>query len=60
MLIGKNKKISPPNFKREKQDDLGLWPVEVDVYYDQKQIKAEAKDSSKKKAEEKASRELLF
>ena len=50
LLIGKFKAVTAPEFTRDQQDELGLWPVEVLVYDSHVSLKAGAKDISKKKA----------
>jgi hypothetical protein len=45
--------------KREPQDDLGLWPITCEISYDNEMFFAQAKEISKKKAEEKSSRGIL-
>ena len=35
---------------RDLQDDLGLWPVTAEMYYQGELFKAKAKEQNKKKA----------
>ena len=60
LLNGKYKKLSPPSISREMQDGLGLWPVTAEMSYGEEGFKSQAKESNKKKAEEKCCRDLLF
>jgi hypothetical protein len=34
LLIGKYKKISPPEIQTEKQDEFSLWPVRISLHDD--------------------------